>query len=113
MCRLKVRIPQCVVISSLMWPDASVQRPFIAEDFWARLPGTASHSRDGSSATSPSTAVFQPALKAATSASGHDANGVLRPMRTSGEGASRTHEHCRSEEHTSELQSHSDLVCRL
>src|SRR5438132_9951807 len=27
--------------------------------------------------------------------------------------ALRSAEHCRSEEHTSELQSHSDLVCRL
>src|SRR5260221_7449927 len=41
--------------------------------------------------------------------------GPLRPMETRPHGgfASRRRKATRSEEHTSELQSHSDLVCRL
>src|SRR5438132_7092558 len=40
---------------------------------------------------------------------------VEEQVRTGGErdGQRQRHEHARSEEHTSELQSHSDLVCRL
>src|SRR5438034_8254253 len=34
-------------------------------------------------------------------------------LRARGHGPARAHGHERSEEHTSELQSHSDLVCRL
>src|SRR5438034_7469935 len=38
---------------------------------------------------------------------------AARPPRTKNRGICRARDDARSEEHTSELQSHSDLVCRL
>src|SRR5438034_8714717 len=39
--------------------------------------------------------------------------GRIRSLRVAGRKAAVLHQEPRSEEHTSELQSHSDLVCRL